>query len=112
VGLWNTRSRLTVSGSHEYLSCSLGARAKERRDILRGLHIDVQRHVLELKRQGGEGMEEFTTTQTPMPKTRGTKELETSSEARRGNVLDDPIVVVFPQPMNWSAFPPPAGRNR
>jgi hypothetical protein len=93
-----------VRRSYEYLSFGLGARAEEGRDLLRRLFNDVQRHGLELKRQGREGMEDFAMIEIPMLKIGGIEELETSSETWRGNALDDTIVAV-PR----SVFPPTVG---
>lgn len=76
------------------LSYGLGARAEEVQDFHPVLLFEVQRHGLELKRQCRDGMEYFAVTETPKSVIRGIKELETPSEARKGNTLDGLVLVV------------------
>ena len=93
---WNTRSRLTEGSPYEHLSYSLGTRIKESRDLPPGLLVEVQRHGLELEQQGCESGEELTAIETP-------------SEGRRRNALEDLAIVVVV--VSRSIFPPMVGRD-
>ena len=96
--------RIDTYGKMVYLPYSLGARIEEGQDFP-GFPDDVRRRSLELQQRGRGGAGGSITVETPMVKTRKLEELETSIEARRGDLLA-PIVAVSPQTGTRYLFPP------